>query len=719
MSRLAGFFFLTLSLGLGHALAQQGAWPVLQPSFSPDGPFLVDLSYLQDRPAGGKGFVRITEGHLYDGSGTRLRLWGVNLVSSAIFPNHQQAAELAVILARHGVNCVRMHFMDLRSEAGLIDAHFKDSRNLSPEQLDRLDFFFSELKKNGIYSDFNLNVGRQFREADGVEQFDQLGMANPALLFDPKLIELQKEYAKALLSHKNAYTGKTYAGEPALALIELVNENSLIDSWRAGRLQPAKNPGPVAAEPFQHLPTAYSTRLTDLFNQWLKDKVPADTQAAIRKEAGVAAAQPVPRLAPDQFKSASPTRLDTEARFYVDLQRSYFASLTDCLKKEAGAKAAVIGTSIYDWTVPPYPMLAASDPVDVIDAHAYWQYPKTQQANGTETLTIKNVPMINDPAHSTVVSLARSAVRSKPFVVSEFNHPMPNEYGAEGIPLLASYAAFQDWDGVFLYALSGTDVSMWKPGYVSPFDLRQDGMRMAELAVGSLLFVQPFIKPGKQEVARSITEDQIYASLRQPGLTAPNFVDGMPDLLALQHRMRLAQMDAKKPGKSPKVNANPETDTAEMRWSVVKGQGIWSVNTPYVQGAAGFLKTNNRKFEHFGLEINNDFAVVLLVSLDAKPIRESDKMLLLTAGKTALDGATRDGDTLSVQTKFGAPVRFEPVTGAVVIDNLIDAKRLDGWPLDGDGRKHGKLVPSRKTLTGFRLPVGEPASPWWIVQVIR
>lgn len=58
----------------------------------------------------------------------------------------------------------------------------------------------------------------------------------------------------------------------------------------------------------------------------------------------------------------------------------------------------------------------------------------------------------NDPLHSAVVKLTRSAFAGKPFLVSEVNHPRPNEFLSEMIPILAAYSAFQDWDGVFFYS---------------------------------------------------------------------------------------------------------------------------------------------------------------------------------------------------------------------------------------------------------------------------
>jgi hypothetical protein len=75
----------------------------------------------------------------------------------------------AATLARFGVNCVRLHFLDLPAPRGIIDSQRDDSGGFDPRQLDRLDYLISELKKRGIYADLNLNVGRSYKAGDGVQ----------------------------------------------------------------------------------------------------------------------------------------------------------------------------------------------------------------------------------------------------------------------------------------------------------------------------------------------------------------------------------------------------------------------------------------------------------------------------------------------------------------------------------------------------------------------
>ena len=75
-----------------------------------------DVSFLLDAPAGRDGFVGIKDGHLVKPGGERLRLWGVNLTGFTRGANLLPPKELAPLwaeeLARFGINCVRMHFLD-------------------------------------------------------------------------------------------------------------------------------------------------------------------------------------------------------------------------------------------------------------------------------------------------------------------------------------------------------------------------------------------------------------------------------------------------------------------------------------------------------------------------------------------------------------------------------------------------------------------------------
>src|SRR6185295_16435584 len=72
----------------------------------------LDLSFLNDKPAGKHGFIQSKGGHFVFKDDTPARFWGTNLVGGNAFPTHTQAEITAKRLARLGVKLVRLHHMD-------------------------------------------------------------------------------------------------------------------------------------------------------------------------------------------------------------------------------------------------------------------------------------------------------------------------------------------------------------------------------------------------------------------------------------------------------------------------------------------------------------------------------------------------------------------------------------------------------------------------------
>jgi hypothetical protein len=79
-----------------------------------------------------------------------------------------------------------------------------------------------------------LLVGRPFNAADGFPpEIEKLDWKDRHIIgfFNQKQIELQKEYARKLLTHRNPYTKLTYTEDPVVAFAEINNEQGLIHSW--------------------------------------------------------------------------------------------------------------------------------------------------------------------------------------------------------------------------------------------------------------------------------------------------------------------------------------------------------------------------------------------------------------------------------------------------------------------------------------------------------
>ena len=654
-----------------------------------------DLSFLHDAPAGKDGFIRIQGGHLVKPNGQRIRFWGVHLTDwsrgSVELPPKEDTPMWAATLARFGVNIVRLHSLDLAAPRGIVDDTRNDSRSFDPRQLDRLDFLVSELKKRGIYMDLNLNVGRSYKAGDGVAGFDQIQWGKGLTLFDTRLIELEKEYAKQLLTHVNPYTGTEYRNEPAIALVEIANENALYLGFSS-------------RVPF------YEDELTKLYNDWLQKKLTPEQLQRVREvsglTAGVAADAPVPRLKGNEAASAHKERYNAEMAFFMDAENRFYQEMSGYLRKELGVRQPIIGTADHSHTSAPYSMLASLSKLDILDGHIYW--------NG-------NQPMVNDPLHSTVVQLSRTAFAGKPYTVSETNHPFPNEWAGEGIPTIAAYAGLQDWDMIVMYTFEPKLAPDWKPYVGDPFDISLDPVRMTEMATGALMFVRGDVRPARQTVERTYSSEEVMENRLLPRTEQPYFTPGFPLALPLQHAVRIKSLDGPPTEKLSTSEGSPiVSDTRELSWyTSAEKTGLIAVETDRTQALIGFIKANHKVLKNLSADIANNFATIVLASMDDKPLARSEKMLLTTGSRVANTGQQWNDTRTRLTNQGGSPSLIEPVTGAVTLRGIEGAATVSAAPLDGSGKPIGAEIQGKKTDDGWALPIGDPATTWYVISVRR
>ena len=589
----------------------------------------------------------------------------------------------AATLARFGVNYVRLHFLDLDAPRGIIDAKRGDSRGFDPVQLDRLDFLVSELKKRGIYFDLNLNVGRSYKAGDGVKDFDKIRWGKGLVLFDPRLIELQLEYATALLTHVNPYTKLAYRDEPAIAVIEMLNENGIYLGFRA--------PTPY-----------YDQELTGFYNAWLLKNRTPEQIARLREMAGVGSDGPVPRLQGSEVASAPKERYETEMAFFLETENNFYQGMSDYLKKTIGIKSLIVASNDHGHSSSSYPMLLSHSRMDLVDGHVYWEHPGSREMN---------TPMVNDPLHSTIVQLSRTAIAGKPYTVSETNHPFPNDYASEGIPIIAAYGSLQDWDGIVMYTFEPKLAADWKLYIGDPFDISLDPVRMTEMATGALMFLRGDVRPGRETVVRSYSREQVLESRRLPASEQPYFTPGFPLSLPLRHAVRIGSLE----GEPTAAFADEGTisDTKELAWRT----GLVTVETDRTQALIGFVKSQGLR--NFSADITTNFAALVLSSMDGKPLSQSGKMLLTAGSRVANTGMKWNDARTRVAAQGESPSLIEPVSGTIVFRSLEEAKAVTVRALDGSGHSTGAPIIARKTAAGWATAIGDPATTWYLIDVKR
>nr|MCR4580171.1 hypothetical protein [Treponema sp.] len=196
------------------------------------------------------------DGHL-EADGKRIRIFGTNLSE---FPTKKDAADYAKVLANQGYNCVRFHHTDADWTNCFIKRNENGKASFNEEAFDRFDYFFAELKKNGIYSNINFLTGRNIKAVDGyrseIDSYSDRKSSHALGFWDSDALEDQKKYAETILNHINPYTGLAYKDDPAVAIVEINNENGLLMAYTTSWLE--------------CIDGYYWNELEDKFNSWLK-----------------------------------------------------------------------------------------------------------------------------------------------------------------------------------------------------------------------------------------------------------------------------------------------------------------------------------------------------------------------------------------------------------------------------------------------------------------
>ncbi len=846
---LFAFILLTANSVFAEATGGETMFPFVIPGTAvPAAGSIVDVSWLNDAPAGAHGFVRAQGGHFVDGAGKRVRFLASNFTFGSCFPEHEMADQLAARLASLGINCIRFHHLDNQTAPGGIwKAGLPRKNQFDPGQLDRLDYFIAALKRHGVYADLNLHISRDYWEgedfpdglADNRERQEKLPNYGKALdKINDQMVRMQRDYARALLTHVNAYTHTAYAKEPCVAIVEINNENSLLqlkletlpdyyrqdilkkwNHWLQARytspqkllaawggdeplgknvlpphwtlqggeyfsVTPTPSSSDAAASPelrvsLKNLPDvdwhaqlqwpgmtlangklytlefsarseqprrlAVSTRLNqpDWHNCGLSEEAALGPEwktfsfpfRALNVEPGavrvdmVVGAGPVGEfslkglslrpggslglrggeslaagnVAAPLRTPGTPRGLDW-TRFLAETERAYTDGMRNFLKKDLGVEAAIIDTQAsYGGIAGTY----RESFNDYVDMHAYWQHPSFpgRPWDGANW-TIRNTPMVADPNGGNLAHLAEYRVGGKPFTVSEYDHPAPSQYAAEMFPLIASFAAVQDWDGFFQFDWGGTDPDSRRiSGY---FSLQQHPGKLAFLPAAALMFRRGDVPAARGsahlEIPRSEVEEltadgiSMAETWKKAGVSTP---------VILSHRCSL-NFGSKA---TLAAEVSPGNGCAAA-WD--ETAGLYTVDAPTAKVLVGRCadKTINLHDVEFAVKRNpRDFAVLVLNAVDGKPLPSSRRILLAAAGDVENTGMGWNAAHTSVGTHWGkAPTVCEGIEARLTVSTTAGKAKV--FALDGSGARTAEVT-AQLTDGKLTMEIGAQFQTLW------
>ncbi|RPI27686.1 MAG: hypothetical protein EHM61_07635 [Acidobacteria bacterium] len=473
-------------------------WIPLKPGLDIEQGSALDFSALDlvDRPAGKHGrVIARSDGQFAfaDSPNQPRRFYGVNLCFGAHYISKEESIRLADRLVRLGYNTVRIHHYERDLTQGQ-----PDSISFDPEKIDQFDYLMASLIRRGIYLTTDLYVSRPvpYREI-GIDQDGAIPM-NTFKIMVPvhdRAFENWKAFTRALLGHVNPYTGHSYAKEPALAWIALINEG---------------NYGNFIKE----ILTIPEWKLA--WNRWLVKRYPNRESLSTAWGAELQEGED-----PASQSVGLPQRLQDENRrtrdcvlFFADTERHMVKRMQSFLRQELGCQALLSNAS--SWTRFTTDQ-AARMTYDYVDEHFYVDHPQFLQSPWRLPSRCPNTsPIAGGAAGGRGITFTR--LFDKPFTVTEYNYSAPGRFRGVGGILTGALVALQGWGGIWRFAYSHSREAMFTPTRMGYFDMATDPLGQAAERASLCLFLRGDLQMAPKSVALVMTD----ADLAQPTGRIPN-----------------------------------------------------------------------------------------------------------------------------------------------------------------------------------------------------
>lgn len=678
--------------GEKHGSAPDG-WFAFEPDTDPfTDEALIDLRMLNQPRAGADGFIQADgPDFVFADTGQPVRFWAVNV--GPWFDDRGQVDYLARRLAKLGVNMIRIH-------SAIFDGQADDPAAINRDKLDKIHYAVKAFADQGIYTKLSFYFPLWMDGRRVHEDYTRIENNKPfaLLFFDSRMQEIYKAWARGLLTTVNPYTGKSLADDPALGMVEIINEDNYF-FW--------------TFKPYETLPAGPTRQLERLFGTWAVGQY-GSIGAALEAWDGRAVngddpaggrlgLYPVYHLTSAANAPANRRACD-QARFLTEQLRQFYVDMRQHFREALGVKCPITATN---WKTADDRLLGPLDKYtnlacDVIDRHAYFGGEHEGEGASYSVRTGHRYidrSALFDPTSQPVHELQYG---SKPHIVSEFNWPMPNRFRSEYPLLSATYGSLQGTDGFFHFAIGSPEwnlvhhkFSVYTPEVAGQFP------------AASLIFRRRYVEQGPVVVRNVLNLPDLYAlkgsPIRQPqNLDALRAADipeagrgmvdqpGSIDPLAFFVGQVVTEIHDE-PARSMVQDLSPFIDrqrktirsaTGQLTWDYQ--QGMVTVNSPTAQGVFGFI---GEGWPHRTADLTIDgplpeYGAILVVSVDGKPLTESSQTLVQVMTEDRNTGwETRGQQRKQIVQTGGPPMIVRQPTGRVTL-RRSDAAALKTWALD-------------------------------------
>lgn len=660
-----------------------------EPDPDPFKPSAIDLRSLNEAYAGEHGFLAAKGEELVrSGNGQPVRFWAHNTGHDALLLDDSSLALFARSLAKQGVNLIRVHGPALSDQ---------DWTKADPAKIRQVQRFVQAMKKEGIYTSLSIYFPLWFRPT-GAQLAGYNGQKNPfaAHFFNPDFIRSYRNWWRELLTTPDPTTGKPLTSEPAVATVELVNE----DSYFFWTFTPYEN---VPAEQMAILEKQFGDALAQkygtvqaAFQTWAGSPVKGDN--APQGRAGF-------RALWELFSSRDARSKDTAA-FLAQSQRKWF---DDQMKyvRGLGFKGLVIGSN---WITADPKVLGPLDKwsntvADIMDHHGYFDLGHEGEA---ASYSIRkghkfiDASALTFPNNNISLPIFDVIYNGKPSVISEINWTSPNRLRAD-LPLVAAaYGALQGTDALYFFAGSAPS---WESS-IAKFGIRTPVIA-GQYPAAALMYRKGLIKPGPVAVHANVSMRALFNLDGAPILAPKNLdqlraadvpanaqkterLEGMDPLAFLVGKVAMDFTPTDQPSETIALgkfidheHKTVRSATGELLWDY--GNGIVKVDAPQVQGITGFLSKSKLETSAFTADLPIPYGALIAVSLDDKPIAQSGKILVQVMSQESMYGFRTAGtNPYTIEDLGSAPIAVQKLRGSFAF-RRPDQAQLKVTALDFNG----------------------------------
>lgn len=411
--------------------------------------------------------------------------------------------------------------------------------------------------------------------------------------------------------------------------------------------------------------------------------------------------------------------------FLYDTEEAFFAEMRRLLSEELQVRSLLAGSQNS------YSFPTIQTMFDLNLMHRYWSHPTFPgRPWDPDNWLVRNRSMTNAGREwNTLNEIAFYRVLGKPLLVDEYNHPQPNTFGAEGLPLIGTYAAFQDWDGIAGWSYFSSwqgrfpTADDWARSALRPewFSMDSDPVKMLSAWLAAVVFRRGDVAPSVQTTAIPLTADLEREVARTRGLWRLHESVGAESTVR-PFRQRVGLRIGPPAPQGERLPTAEQgaivTDTAQVTWDTRRaGRGVVTANTPRTRMVIGF--GGGMEFTLSDVTIRpgptaqQGFGVWAVTAMDGTmPIARARRLIIVALGyaqntgmrwriypNQALPGLPPEGSSITVGREWGGPpVMVEGVPARVSLPP--SAGQVQAWALDERGQ--------RKRPLEVRLEGGRP-----------